>query len=283
MLRCAISLLPLHFVPQNQKCIHFARLRFERIRHSQPPPHEEFLEQRQAFARDQRLRAFLGLRLLSRPRRCAARRARPPAEIRTAASPPDRSPALSQSHPARFANWKWNATISFFFLFSLSPHSALTAASASRTALPDRGRSATPASPARRRVRSPRISSEPPLRDKAGRSPRRAGSPPCRSSHRCPASKYSSRAARSRTCRISSSRRPNVIRAITNSTPGMRLRCTILLLSQDPYPHASRALIRTPPRFRRPPCPVPGCRELPLAGALSESSNSGTSGTRLFR
>lgn len=22
----------------------------------------------------------------------------------------------SQSHPARFANWKWNATISFFFL-----------------------------------------------------------------------------------------------------------------------------------------------------------------------
>src|SRR5215831_11223327 len=48
-----------------------------------------------------------------------------------------------------------------------------------------------------------------------------------------PASKYSSRTARSRTRFISSRRRPKVIRPITRSTPGIDSDATICLLLQE--------------------------------------------------
>jgi len=67
MLRFDISFLPLHFIPQNQKCIHFARFQVDRIAYAEPTPHKEFFQQRQAFARHQRFRAFLGLRPLASP------------------------------------------------------------------------------------------------------------------------------------------------------------------------------------------------------------------------
>jgi hypothetical protein len=67
MLRFAISFLPLHFIPQNQKCIHFARFQLKGILYPEPPPHKELFQQRQTFARHQRFRAFLGLRLLASP------------------------------------------------------------------------------------------------------------------------------------------------------------------------------------------------------------------------
>src|SRR5580704_1622247 len=53
-----------------------------------------------------------------------------------------------------------------------------------------------------------------------------------------PASKYSIRTARSRTRFISSRRRPNVIRAITSSTPGIASDATTLRLSHDFSGHA---------------------------------------------
>jgi hypothetical protein len=67
MLRFDISFLPLHFVPQNQKRIHFARFQLKGILYPKPPPYKEFFKQRQAFARHQGFRAFLGVRLLVSP------------------------------------------------------------------------------------------------------------------------------------------------------------------------------------------------------------------------
>jgi hypothetical protein len=63
MLRFDISFLPLHFIPQNQKRIHFARFQLKGILHPEPPSYKELFKQRKAFARHQRFRAFLGLRL----------------------------------------------------------------------------------------------------------------------------------------------------------------------------------------------------------------------------
>jgi hypothetical protein len=67
MLRFDISFLPLHLIPQNQKCIHFARFQVRGILHPEPPSYKEFFEQRQALARYQRFRTFLSLSLLAPP------------------------------------------------------------------------------------------------------------------------------------------------------------------------------------------------------------------------
>jgi hypothetical protein len=67
MLRFAIQLLTFHLVPQNQKCVHLARLHFREILDPEPAPHKELLNKRKTFARHQRFRALLGLRLLPSP------------------------------------------------------------------------------------------------------------------------------------------------------------------------------------------------------------------------
>jgi hypothetical protein len=52
MLRFAIAFFPLHFVSENQKCVHFARRNFDKVLYPQPPPDEKFLDQSQALACD---------------------------------------------------------------------------------------------------------------------------------------------------------------------------------------------------------------------------------------
>src|SRR5579863_6971821 len=136
MLRFDISFLPLHFIPQNQKSIHFACFQLKRILHAEPPSYKELLEQRQAFARHQRLRTFLGLRLPASPNnsRLAALIVRqetaPPLYFQTLPSatlaiPPGTIRKLP------IGNYEVERDDQFFLSFSSRPHSAITAVRAS--------------------------------------------------------------------------------------------------------------------------------------------------------
>src|SRR5580704_7772295 len=115
MLRFAIPLLTFHLIPQNQKCVHFTRLQIDRISNPEPAPHEELFHQREALASHKRLRAFLRLRLLPPPNdpRFAAlfnrQKTAPPLLLQTVLS------AAVAIPPGPVRNWKWNATVSFFF------------------------------------------------------------------------------------------------------------------------------------------------------------------------
>src|SRR4051812_44189890 len=136
MLRCVIPLLALHFVLQYQKCIYLSRRSLERIFHSEPAPHKEFLYQCKTLARNQRFRAFIRVYVLPSPDD-----ARLPAPIRrqetatsfhlqavlsaTVAIPS--GPVLEL--PA--GSHKMERDDQFFLSISLSPHASLTAARAS--------------------------------------------------------------------------------------------------------------------------------------------------------
>ena len=204
-----------------------------------------------------------------------------------AISPADcRNPTRPGPQTRALASWKWNATVSFFFLARSTRTRLLTPSELPEIILPGPDRSTicgVAASPSSSR---PRISSSPhSIYSRSSCAPSKLASIRFFSSR--PASKYSSRVARSRTRFISSSRRPKVIRAITNSTPGHALDSTILLLCQT-------VLIGNP--FEFPVVVYPNAMTIssptvPCArvssnfhfSRVSESSNSGTIGTTFGR
>src|ERR1700722_6950050 len=136
MLRCAIPLLALHFVSQNQKSVNLARGHLRGILNPQPPSHKELLNQRETVARDKRLRTFVCLRVLPSPnqprfnkffnRQKTAPSLRLQAVLpATIAIPPGPVRRLS------IGNGEVERDDQFFLSFSLNPHSDFTAASAS--------------------------------------------------------------------------------------------------------------------------------------------------------
>jgi hypothetical protein len=50
MLRCAISFLSLHLLPQYQEGVDLPRLCLNRFPHPEPPPHKKFFQQSEARA-----------------------------------------------------------------------------------------------------------------------------------------------------------------------------------------------------------------------------------------
>src|ERR1700677_2383633 len=132
MLRFDIQLLAFHLVPQNQKCIHFARLHLGDILDPEPAPHKELLNKRKTFACHQRFRTLPGLRLLPSPDDAMLAtlflREEPAATFRLQAV---LSAALAIP-PGPVRELEVERDYQFFLSFSSSPHSPLTAVNASR-------------------------------------------------------------------------------------------------------------------------------------------------------
>src|SRR5580693_9076712 len=131
MLRFDIQLLTFHLVPQNQKCVHFPRICLQGILHPETAPHKKLLHKRETFACYQRFRALISLRLLAAPHNALLAalvlRQESAAAFRLQAV---LSAALAIP-PGPVRELEVEGDYQFFLSFSSSPHSRLTAASAS--------------------------------------------------------------------------------------------------------------------------------------------------------
>src|SRR6266567_786819 len=186
---------------------------------SQPPPHEEFLNQRVTLRPDIRFRAGRDGDASPRPNR---RRARIVAPSHPAASPfhfQSGFPAGVALPTGLVGKQKVEGDDQFFRSASLSPVSARTAAKASRNNssgpqfASDSGVASLPSTSRPDMARNPQT--------KYSRSISARKSPASIFSQgSCAASRNSIRPASSRIRRINSSRRANDIRATVNATPG---------------------------------------------------------------
>src|SRR5579871_2014933 len=226
----AISDFPRDRLFQKQKCIHLAAAQQRNIRSPQAPAHYECIQQRHAFGRDIRLRAYAERDISSRPNRSRPRLLAQP-------EPPAPSFLLQSGFSATLAlptvlvrKLKMEGDDQFFLSSSDRPACACTAMSASRKrssgplSAKSSGVASAPSTTSPDTARRPQLTYSRPISASAtAASILSAGS--------LPASRNSMCRASSRIRRISSVRRPYDIYATVNVTPGATRESTTATLS----------------------------------------------------